>query len=129
MIIVSYPVILQIGQVDLTDVAICGKVSINTAAVYAPQSFTNCLGKTRKTYLGDSVHIRASFEDLPKSKAQAIQGACANPSVNITFLNPGATTAAFERPSVAATISYGDEENEYWDITVEADCPLLGDGL
>ena len=122
-------VILSIGNVDLTNVALCGKVTISTAAVYAPQSFRNVLGQEKKTYLGDSVHIRAAFEDLPKATVQSIQSACADDTVEITFLNPDTETADFERPSVTATISYGDEEHEFWDITIEADCPLLGDGL
>ena len=127
--IMSYPLIIQIGSVDLTDVALCGKVTIDTSAVYAAQTFTNMLGETKKTYLGDRVHIKASFEDLPKTKALAIQGACASETVTISFLNPGVTSASFERPTVSMTISRGDAENEYWDISIDAVCPLMGDGL
>ena len=123
-------IILQIGSKDLSDVAVCGKVNISTAPVYAPQSFTNVLGQQKKFYLGQSVHLKAAFEMLPKDVAEEIIRECSAETVEIQYLFPDEITAEFEQPQVNAVIAFGTEEEEYWDISLDTVCPLLPiDGL
>ena len=119
--------IIQIGSVDLTNYAICEQFSVKTQAVY-DDSFVPASGGKR--FKGDKYHISVTFEDLPKTLAGQIQTACQGDTsgkVNIKFLNPNLIEGVyFERPTVNAVISYGDEEHEYWNMTIEADSILDG---
>jgi hypothetical protein len=119
--------IIQIGDVDLTGYALCEQFSVRTQAVY-DDKFTP-VNRSRR-FIGDKYHISVSFEDLPAGLTGQIQTACQGDSsgkVNIKFLNPNLIQGVyFERPTVNAVISYGDEEHEYWNMTIEADSILDG---
>jgi hypothetical protein len=123
-------VILKIGSTDLTGYTIAGQVKIDKTPVWSDTTFKAVTGKEHKTYLGCRVQLSASFENLTASQAAAIQTACAASSVSITYLDPTPVTAYFDRPSVSAAVEWEDNgHNQYWSLSFQAVCPLLGDGL
>ena len=118
--------LISIGNVDMSAYALRGQVRVDTAPVYADQSFTNVLGQKKKTFLGNSISIQASFEDLPYDVVARVQAACAS-DVSITFLNPGEVTATFERPAVSTAVEWeSDPDTQYWSLAISAVCPLNG---
>lgn len=118
--------VVQIGNVDMSEYAVCEQVAIRTQAVYA-ENFTPASGKKR--FRGDKVHLSVSFDGLSREMAGRLQTACAGDAdgrVTIVYLNPNRTTDVFERPSVNAVIAYGNDNTEYWDVSIEADSVLDG---
>ena len=122
-------VILKIGNADLSDITEQDGVQINTAPVFG-DSFVNVKGQTVRKLLGVSVNISADFELVPQDTAARIVSACSAEKVTIEYLTPLADSAEFERPSVTAVPSFEDSSGVmYWSLSVNASCPLKGDGL
>ena len=117
--------ILKIGNTDLSESVEQSGVTITSRPIYGDVVFRAVTGQEKKKCIGTEISISASFTYVPEEEAKAIVSACNADKVTISYLDPNAASAVFDRPSISASPLFEESDGTVaWAISLSASCPF-----
>ncbi len=117
--------ILKIGNTDLSESVEQSGVTITSRPIYGDIVFRAVTGQEKKKCIGTEISISANFTYVPECEAKAIVSACNADKVTISYLDPNAASAVFDRPSISASPLFEESDGTVaWTISLSASCPF-----
>ena len=117
--------ILKIGNTDLAESVEQSGVTITSRPIYGDIVFRAVTGQEKKQCIGKEISISANFTYVPENEAKAIVSACDADTVTISYLDPNAASAVFDRPSISASPLFKKSNGTVaWAISLSASCPF-----